>query len=343
MLDIIATNAAEGWPRPIYWCSTVGQEYHLGLSNYMRGVGMTHQLLPTMQEGLPARTDKAYGVVSRYLWGGADNAKPPYFDETARRMLVSTRTSILDVANELLLEGDLLKEGGDMKGATQCWNKALQMARLIQKRLPETTAPNTFYVALNLAEVVGTVGERLGDRKLTSEAATMLLGTIARYSQYVRYNRAVSYAFGNPALTPESQAMPYQLYSLIELYDRFGGNKQKLDSTLGRFGIKREELKKLYEAAYGSGVGSDVSESDLVNELAAAAVVVNNLAKMSPEEYAAQSDDDRYIDSIFYSAYEQYVKYGVTKEALDADPSIGSVDLARSKRISEEYLAKHPQ
>lgn len=343
MLDIIATNAAEGWPRPIYWCSTVGQEYHLGLSNYMRGVGMTHQLLPTMQEGLPARTDKAYGVVSRYLWGGADNAKPPYFDETARRMLVSTRTSILDVANELLLESDLLKEGGDMKGATQCWNKALQMARLIQKRLPETTAPNTFYVALNLAEVVGTVGERLGDRKLTSEAATMLLGTIARYSQYVRYNRAVSYAFGNPALTPESQAMPYQLYSLIELYDRFGGNKQKLDSTLGRFGIKREELKKLYEAAYGSGVGSDVSESDLVNELAAAAVVVNNLAKMSPEEYAAQSDDDRYIDSIFYSAYEQYVKYGVTKEALDADPSIGSVDLARSKRISEEYLAKHPQ
>ena len=86
-----------------------------------------------------------------------------------------------------------------------------------------------------------------------------------------------------------------------------------------------------------------MSESDLVNELAAAAVVVNNLAKMSPEEYAAQSDDDRYIDSIFYSAYEQYVKYGVTKEALDADPSIGSVDLARSKRISEEYLAKHPQ
>ena len=78
MLDIIATNAAEGWPRPIYWCMTVGDEYHLGLTNYMRGVGMTHQLVPTMQDGLPARTDRAYDVVTKkYRWGGADskNAK----------------------------------------------------------------------------------------------------------------------------------------------------------------------------------------------------------------------------------------------------------------------------
>ena len=52
MLDIIATNAAEGWPRPLYWCSTVGDEYHLGMTGYLRSTGMTHQLVPTLQEGI---------------------------------------------------------------------------------------------------------------------------------------------------------------------------------------------------------------------------------------------------------------------------------------------------
>ena len=28
MLDIVATNAANGWPRPIYWVTTVGEDYH---------------------------------------------------------------------------------------------------------------------------------------------------------------------------------------------------------------------------------------------------------------------------------------------------------------------------
>ena len=31
MLDIVATNAANGWPRPIYWVTTVGSDYHLGM------------------------------------------------------------------------------------------------------------------------------------------------------------------------------------------------------------------------------------------------------------------------------------------------------------------------
>ena len=52
MLDIVAANAANGWKRPIYWVTTVGSDYHVGLSPYMRSTGMAHQLVPTIQEGL---------------------------------------------------------------------------------------------------------------------------------------------------------------------------------------------------------------------------------------------------------------------------------------------------
>ena len=105
MLDIIATNAAEGWPRPIYWVTTVGDDYHLGLTNYLRSTGMAHQLVPTMQEGIPARVDRAYDVITKkYRWGGADftEGKAPYFDETARRMLLTTRSSMLDLVSEII-------------------------------------------------------------------------------------------------------------------------------------------------------------------------------------------------------------------------------------------------
>ncbi len=52
--------------------------------------------------------------------------------------------------------------------------------------------------------------------------------------------------------------------------------------------------------------------------------------------------DDRYIDSIFYQAIEQYVAGGVSREAIMADPEIRKVDMNRSKRISDEFEAKHP-
>ena len=345
MLDIIATNAAEGWPRPIYWCSTVGDEYHLGLTKYMRGVGMTHQLVPTIQEGLPARTDRAYDVVTKYRWGGADNPKAPYFDETARRMLISTRSSMLDVSSELVFEGDQLAKAGDTKGAEEKYRKALQVARLLQKYLPESTAEYSVAISLTLPEVIGSVGEKLNDRKLKAEAATMLLSEMDRMAQYITYNREVASRFRNPSLTTESRLMPYQFYRYIELYDRFGGNPQKLEQLLQKHHLSRQELKQnydaLYNAPYSTDEGETYTEADYVAELAQVAATVYRLQGMDAATYGQQSADDRYLDSIFYEAMQQYIEAGVSKDAVMGNPDIRKVNLERSKRLSEEYKAKH--
>lgn len=63
---------------------------------------------------------------------------------------------------------------------------------------------------------------------------------------------------------------------------------------------------------------------------------------MSAADYASAPSDDRYIDSIFYQAIEQYVAGGVSRESIMADPEIRKVDMNRSKRISDEFEAKHP-
>ena len=354
MLDIVATNAAEGWKRPIYWCSTVGNEYHLGLTDYLRSTGMTHQLVPTRQSGLPARTDRAYDVVMKYKWGGADVAtkeKHPYYDETARRMLVTTRSSMMDVASELVYEGDRFASAGRNDEAKGEYLKAVKVLDTMTKKLSENTAKYGVSVALTVPEIYGTLGTKLNDPKLTAKAREMLWNGLQRFAQYARYANAMQAEFGNVAMTYESQLMPYQLYRFVTLYEQYGGDSRKLDAMLRSNGLDRNQLKRMYEAAYGGGgdtaggqqlATDDASRKQYVDEMGQLATIVNRLAGMSADEYARQSSDDRYYDSIFYQAYQMCLGQGISESDLQKNPEVKKVDMARSRRLSSEYEAKHP-
>ena len=353
MLDIIATNAAEGWPRPIYWCSTVGTEYHLGMSDYMMSTGMTHQLVPTLQPGLPARTDRAYNVVTdKYRWGGADtDGRAPYYDETARRMLTSVRNSMIDVCTALIAEGDILRDGGDTANANAKYRAALKTANLMESKLPERTATYNVTVALTMPEIYGQLADRLGDKKLRAKAVAVLKTQMTRMAQYLRYSAVMATSFGNVSLTPESRLIPYQFYRFIELYSQYGGDMKWVQALVTSTGYSVEQLKQLYDHAYGVGGyddyygtegGSGDDYTQYVNELAEVARTVNRLAGLSDEQYAATSDDDRQLDSIFYGALEQYVQFGVPRELIEANADVRRVDMTRSKRVYEEWAAKHP-
>ncbi len=346
MLDIIATNAADGWKRPIYWCSTVGEEYYLGLTKYMRSTGMTHQIVPTIQEGVPARADRAYDVVTNYKWGGADKAtaeKRPYFDETARRMLVSTRNSMLDVASELIYQGDRKNNAGDRKGAQAEYRKALKVVNLMEQKLSEHVAPYDMTVSLTLPEIYGQLGNKLGDKKLTEKARNLVWKQLERYIQYVAYQQNIALTFGNVALTQESRLMPYHYWHFIDLYEKYGGDPKKTAALLKKYGFNRKDLKAAYDGANGNGSDEqEYTEADYVNELAQVAKIVNELAGLSSEEYMKRSADEKYYDSIYYEAYDQYVKAGISQNVLNANPEIKKVDMGRSKRLNDELKAKHP-
>jgi len=352
MCLLIATNAAEGWPRPIYWCSSVGSEYHTGLTNYLVSTGMTHQLVPTMQEGLPARTDRALDVVTKkYLWGGADKADAnhrPYFDETARRMLMATRNSMLDVAGQLIIEGDELKETGDAAGATRKYKEALKTLDLMNKNLGEATTSFGITASLSLPDYYGMIAERTGDAKLKKKAADMLYNTLTRLMQYARYNRSIVEQFGQGmSMTAESKLVPYQMHHFIELYERYGGDPKKTDELLKKNGYTREDFRRMYEYAYGSGAEAGEEESytsdEMLQELKRYAEIVNALAALSPEEYAKRSADERNVDTLYYALIEELKGKGITDEELNSVEEIRKVDLARSKRLTDEYMANHPE
>ena len=346
MFDIIATNAANGWKRPIYWCSSVGQEYHTGLTDYLVSTGMTHQLVPTIQKGLPARTDRAYDVVTKkYRWGGADKATAsarPYFDETARRMLVATRNSMVDVAAQLIVEGDELKEQGKDKEAADKYAKARKTLEMMEKNLGENTTGYGITVAMSLPDYYGMIAERTGDAKLKAKAADMLYKQMERFIQYAAYNRAMAHEFGQGmSMTMESRLLPYQFNHFVELYETYGGDRAKTDALLKRYGYTREEMAKMYEMAYGGG--SAQSTGDYISELAQYARVVNDLATLDAATYATTPEDHRNVDSLYFAIYEQLLQSGLTREELEANEDIKKVDLTRSKRLYDAYSRNHPE
>ena len=176
----------------------------------------------------------------------------------------------------------------------------------------------------------------------------MLRNQMTRMAQYLRYSAMIAVKFGNASLTPESRLMPYQYYRFIELYKQYGGDMKWVDDLLKSTGYTADMLKQYYDQVYGAGgyesvdAGGSSSVDDYVAELAEVARIVAGIQGLSPEGYAAAPQDSRDLDSIFYGAIEQYVQMGVPRESIEANPDIQKVDMARSKRVFEEYSRNHP-
>ena len=129
---------------------------------------------------------------------------------------------------------------------------------------------------------------------------------------------------------------------MIELFERYGGDPKKTDALLKKYGFQRKDLKDMYTHAYGGGSQSEdqTTVEEYIAELANVAKLVNELAKLTPEQYAQRSTDERQYDTIFYDAYQQYLQAGISAETMRANPDIAKVDLARSKRLHDEASSK---
>jgi len=348
MLDIVATNAANGWPRPIYWACTIGDEYHVGLTPYMRTVGMTHQIVPTIQPSKNARTDKGYDVITRkYLYGirTTEPDKMPYYDETASRMLASVRGTMLITAEELMSEGNILAKAGKTAEARDKYRKCLDIVNLLEKNQPESLRPYELQTGPAIARLLCQLSyaNRLADRNLQKRGLMLLRKLIIRYAQYVRYEQTMALTFGQTSLTYESFAIPYRFYEFVDMYRRYGGNVDKLLSTESLRGLNMKDLQEKYNEYTRQMDAADAAEATEAEQLDMVASIVNTLAAMSPQEYAAQDMESRLYDSLYWHLYEEMLASGYKPEELDAYPNIRKIDKERAKRLGNEFRGKHPE
>ena len=112
MLDIIANNSLDGWKRPIYFSTTIGQPGNsnfVGITDYLQLEGLAYRLMPVKVEGASMgyiNSDIMFeNMTKNMFWREMDNTKV-YYDENYRKFPMSARLNFYRLAQQLYDEGD---------------------------------------------------------------------------------------------------------------------------------------------------------------------------------------------------------------------------------------------
>jgi hypothetical protein len=110
VLDMIATNAAQGWKRPIYFSSTLGPSNYLNLFEHLQLEGLAYRLTPARVPGANmgfVNTDLMYdNMMNKMFWRELDNPKV-YYDDNYRKFPYSARLHFYRLAEELHRQGKM--------------------------------------------------------------------------------------------------------------------------------------------------------------------------------------------------------------------------------------------
>ncbi len=259
-LDMLATNAANGWKRPVYFAMTVPDSYYMNLSPYMRSTGMAYEVGPIKNKEydgyhMAVNTDKAYdNIVNKFRWGGLDKAESAddiYLDETVRRMVTTTRTTMLDLATALYNEGvtaeiyfhqdsvnmDAPQREKITSFIADRYAKAQTVMDLMMDKLPVYTAPYGVTIGLQIADIYGRLGD-ITDNKADNERALQVLrDEIDLYKQYILYFQSLTPAQFSTLTRTDRYIYDSYFVSLISAYAENGGDAQELMKQLQSEGV----------------------------------------------------------------------------------------------------------
>ena len=211
-LDLIASSIAQGWKRPCYFAMTVPESYYLGLVPYLQNTGMAYQVTPVKtpnmdkRSDIPCNTDKMYdAVMNRFRWGGIDKAPAGsiYLDETVRRMVTTTRTAMVTLAETLIEEGRTAQAaveagnatllGKDAKAlAADRFARARKVLDLLMEKLPAQASPFAVQMGQHIADTYAALAEYGGDTTAKQKAVELLEQEVLRYADYCRYYQSLS-------------------------------------------------------------------------------------------------------------------------------------------------------
>ncbi len=220
-LDIIANAITDGWKRPVYIASTVPSAYYLGLDPYMYSTGMALEFTPFRDAKYSPNADRAYeNFMSKFRWGGLDEpgaASSLYLDETVRRMVSSTRSAMIECADNLIKDGerpasqwavDFAKANGQPVPENH-YDMARNLLQLMQEKLPSEAALydglQSYYMIDNYLEMFDATGN-VAD---LNAAEAILDAEIPRLAQLVNYAGSLSRSQLNSLGRSETIALQY--------------------------------------------------------------------------------------------------------------------------------------
>ncbi len=285
-LDLIATSAANGWNRPVYYAMTVPDRVYMGLTPFMRSTGVALEVTPLLNRVsnvTPVNTDKMYrNVMEKFRWGGVDKVTAPgqiYLDETVRRMVTTHRSALLDLATALANEAHLADSiaGPDAaaieKYRADRYAKAHNVLNLIREKLPVAAMPYSPQVGIAIAELYTTLGEETGNKADLQIARDILHSEIERYSRNILYYQSLS-----PSQYESLQGLDrwidmIHFLDLIESYAAAGGDTNKLTKELSDKGVRldrqlnyRQQVERAQQARQAKELEAQQAEEAMAED-----------------------------------------------------------------------------
>ncbi|MCM1022183.1 MAG: DUF2723 domain-containing protein [Muribaculum sp.] len=265
-IDMMATNAANGWKRPFYFAMTVPDDFYLGLSPYMQLTGMTYEVtgLRNGSDNPGVNTDKAYENIKKFRWGGIDkNPENIYLDETVRRMVTSTRSAMLDVATELYNEGITaniyyLQDSASLtpqqradveKMINTKYDRSKEILDLIVEKLPASAAPYGVAIGLPMADLYSRLAEVTGSEQTRQQALNLINDEINLYKGYLLYIQSLTPQQFNMLTRTDRYIYDTFFLQLLQMYGAIAGEADfnKLVADLQAQGVNLARYTKSAE------------------------------------------------------------------------------------------------
>ncbi len=237
VLDIIATSAANGWDRPVYFANTVPEEYYLGFKPYMQNAGMAHKVMPMRGAAAAELNIKTYDdIVSKFRWGGldAENGKNVYLDETVQRMVASTRLSVMNTIENLYDDGE--------------YELALDLLKILEEKLPKENTPLGIQFGSQMGRVYVAIGQQLQDPEIIKQGKLLFAEELDYYASLIPWmanltpnefntlslsDRAILYYPESFSIESASMAPESLFINAVSEYVGLSGNEEEIDNILG--------------------------------------------------------------------------------------------------------------
>ena len=106
-LDIVVTNAREGWQRPVYFAVTTSPDGQLGLQDFFHLEGQAFKTVPVRHGGGFGRVvpSVGFGTLANFRFRNLNNPNV-YYDETTRGMVDNYRNIFAHTAQSLAFAGE---------------------------------------------------------------------------------------------------------------------------------------------------------------------------------------------------------------------------------------------
>lgn len=194
-IDIVATNAASRYPRPVYWHQNLPKNKYIGFFPHTRQALFARRLMPLAPDSA-VLLDECLDALPKLRWGGLDFAPYPGPDVSSQASI--QRASLIRLAEALAADGR--------------HDQALHVARSAMVRYPSRMIPFTirhhvdsaFFEARSLAGVLRRSGETIGDTAAVALAAEIEREDSLRSLAFRRYREGIP-RWRRSAISPDSR------------------------------------------------------------------------------------------------------------------------------------------